>query len=47
MAEALHARGLDDDDITTVLHRLNEAHSKSREVHLPNNVAEDILPGHM
>ena len=46
VAEALHARGFDGDDITTVLQRLSVAHSESRELHLPKKVAKDILPGH-
>ena len=47
VAEALHALGVDGDDITTVLLRLSEAHAKSRELHLPKTVAEDIVPGRM
>ena len=45
VAEALHARGEDGEDITAVLHRLAEAHAKSRDLHLPKVVVKDIVPG--
>ncbi|MDE0029969.1 MAG: hypothetical protein OXU42_11285 [Deltaproteobacteria bacterium] len=45
VAEALDVLGVDRNDITTVLQRLSEAHAKSRELHLPKTVAEDIVPG--
>ena len=47
VAEALHALGVDGEDITAVLHRLAEAHAKSRDLHLPKVVVKDIVPGRM
>ncbi len=47
VAEALHALGVDGDEITMVLLRLSEAHAKSRDLHLPKMVATNIVPGRM
>lgn len=47
VAEALQELGVDGDDIATVILRLGEAHSKSRDLHLPKAVVKDIAPGRM
>ena len=47
VAEALHALDVEGEDITAVLRRLDEAHAKARELHLPKKVAKDIVRGRM